>query len=237
MHPPRQYTAKLEEKTVFNQKYTQYDFELLEPHELLFEAGQYVSLKVSPEGMRRSYSICSSPAITHGFQLLVDLEPQGVGSQFLQGLEYGAVIEFLGPLGRFVIADSTQEEPPLVLIATGSGITPYRSMVLDLLQNKQTKRSITLYWGMRYAEQLFWQDEFQELMDAFPNFKFHPVISKPVAGWSLCSGRVTDCLQVHTLPPSGEYYLCGNTPMVADVTKILVDQGVLESAIHHEKFY
>jgi NAD(P)H-flavin reductase len=248
MQPPKQYTAKLEEKIEFNSKYTQYDFELLEPNVMEFLAGQYVSVKVSEAGERRSYSICSSPAVQHGFQLLVDLEPQGVGAKFLQNLTFGDSINFLGPLGRFVLQDdfsllpgklpeTVLPEEAIVLIATGSGIAPFRSMVLELLQERKDTRPIILHWGMRHAEQLFWEDEFAELMEAFPNFKFHPVVSQPIAGWSLCSGRVTDCLQVHAQPKNAGYYLCGNETMVQEVSQVLTTQGVQLENIHHEKFY
>ncbi len=242
MYPPKQFTAKLEEKTVFNAKYVQYDFELLSPNEMPFSPGQYVSIKVSETGVRRSYSICSSPAIKHGFQLLVDVEPQGVGVKYLESLRFGDEILLLGPLGQFVLApdpgaDQPKREDAIVLVATGSGITPFRSMVLDLLQEQRDTREIIVHWGMRHAEQMFWQDEFAELMQNFPNFKFHPVISQPIEGWSLCSGRVTDCLSVHEQPKNAGYYLCGNTKMVTEVMTLLAAQGVPPERIHHEKFY
>ncbi len=257
MQAPSRYTAKLEEKRVFNDKYMQLDFELVAPNEMRFTAGQYVSIKVSPDGERRSYSICSSPAIMHGFQLLIDVEPQGLGSRYLQNLELGQEIELLGPLGRFVVQDDLMlapgafdvsapqpsvaeravAEPPIVFVATGSGIAPFRSMVLDLLQEKKTTRKIILHWGMRFVEQLFWEDEFAELMESFPHFSFHPVISKPLAGWSLCSGRVTDCLRVHEQPEQAQYYLCGNAEMVTGVFEVLMSKGVDPADIYHEKFY
>jgi NAD(P)H-flavin reductase len=236
MHPPKKYTARLEEKYVFNEKYTQFDFELESPHRMEFQSGQYVSVKVSETGARRSYSLCSSPDIAHGFQLLVDLEPGGDGSQFLQGLQFGQEIEILGPMGQFVLADNASEEAT-VMIATGSGIAPFRSMLLDLLQVRHDTRPVYLYWGMRFVKHLFWMDEFQELMDAHQNFHFHPVVSKPVPEWTLCSGRVTDCLSVHAQPKNAGYYLCGNTPMIAQTTELLAQQGVSPEHIHHEKFY
>ncbi len=242
MHPPKQFTAKLEDKIVFNSKYTQYEFELSEPYNMPFLAGQYVSLKVAENGTRRSYSICSTPAITHGFELLVDLEPQGVGAQYLQHLEFGQEVQLLGALGQFVLTPDPgvghpDREEALVFVATGSGVAPFRSMLFELLQVQQDTRPMILHWGMRHAEQLFWQDEFAELMRSFPNFHFHPVISQPIDGWNLCSGRVTDCLSVHEQPERAGYYLCGNAPMITEVTELLSKQNVAPERIHHEKFY
>lgn len=238
MQPPQRYLAKLEDKTVHNDKFVQYKFECTQPHRMEFVAGQYVSIKVAENGTRRSYSISSSPGIQHGFETLVDIEPAGIGCQFLGNLKFGDEIELLAPLGQFVI-DTQLGEEEVVLVATGSGISPFMSMVQDLLQEKQDTRPITLYWGMRYAEHLFWQDEFRLLAENFANFKFHPVLSKAPEEWPLCRGRVTDCLSVHQLSQSTKagYYLCGSAPMIADVSQVLAGRGVQPEYIHHEKFY
>ena len=98
-------------------------------------------------------------------------------------------------------------------------------------------RPIILYWGLRHAEDLIYQDEFQQLSTAFPNFKFHPVLSQSPNEWSLCRGRVTDCLSIHDLMPNSGYYLCGNQTMIADVITVLTQRGVAAEKIHHEKFY
>ena len=162
------------------------------------------------------------------------MTPQGIGSSFLAGLNFGSEISLLGPLGRFVIdsADSA-----FTFIATGSGLGPLNSMVLDLLQVKQVKKPIILYWGLRFAEDLVWMEEFQELAQAFSNFKFHPVLSQAPQEWPFCRGRVTDCLSVHQLLPDSGYYLCGNEQMVTGVSAQLSTLGVKSEKIHHEKFY
>jgi len=236
MTPPKPCTAKLADKFIFNDKFIKLDFEFTQPGEVPIQAGQYVSIQVSERGDRRPYSICSSPAITHGFELLIDVTPQGLGSTFLQNLALGEEIKLLAPLGVFTVPQNSEEEA-LVMIATGSGITPFRSMVLDQLQQKSDQREITLYWGLREERQLFWQDEFSELADEFPNFHFHPVISQPLPEWPLCKGRVTNCLSVHDLPTNAGYYLCGNAAMLEDVVSFLAERGVLKNQVHHEKFY
>jgi NAD(P)H-flavin reductase len=236
MIPPKQFTAKLEDKIVFNDKFTQYNFELIEPYTMEFYAGQYVSIKVNEQGLRRSYSISSSPAITHGFELMVDNTPNGVGTNFLRNLQFGDQIELLVPLGQFILADNSKEEA-VVMVATGSGITPFRSMVLDLLQVKQDQRPIHLHWGIRDADHLIWLDEFAQLEDAFSNFRFHPVVSRPQAEWNLCRGRVTDCFSMHELVPNAGYYMCGGKPMIISMMELLQKRGVAPESLHHEKFF
>lgn len=234
MIPPQKFTARLEEVTPHTDKFIQYAFELESPHTMVFQAGQYVSLKVAETGERRSYSICSTPAIDHGFELLVDISPQGLGSKFLQNLAIGASVEVLAPLGHFVISD--QGEKAIVMVATGSGITPFYSMISDLLQNKKDQRSITLYWGLRYVTDLFWTEELENLAEVFHNFHFYPTLTQPVPEWTLSTGRVTNLLEVHNFEPQTGFYLCGNQSMIDDCQKLLLAKDVASSYIHHESF-
>lgn len=236
MTSPQTFTARLEEKLQHNEKYTQFSFELIEPSRIDFQAGQYISIKINEQGERRSYSICSNPDINHQFETVVDLSVGGIGCKFLSNLEFGAEVEVLAPIGRFIVPDDLNVDH-LVFVATGSGITPFKSMIEDQLRNKQDQRQITLHWGMRHPEDLFWLDEWEELAEAFPNFHFHPVLSQSQAAWTLCRGRVTDCLSVHERPANAVYFLCGNQTMIGDVTTLLTGQGVSEELILTEKFY
>ncbi len=236
MIPPRRGKARLAEKIVLNDKYVQFFFEMVEPHELVFEAGQYVSVQVSPRGDRRPYSICSTPDKKHAFELLVDMTPGGLGTTYLQNIQFGQEIDILAPMGVFTLASGTAEQA-LMFVATGSGLTPFRSMILDQLQAKNDKREMYLYLGLRFENLLFWQDEFLELAETHPNFHFHPVISQAGPEWPLCRGRVTDCLAVHEQPANAGYYLCGNTHMVEQVVQMLTQRGIANDRIHHEKFY
>ncbi len=233
---PQQYRARFEDKVVHNDKFTQFKFELIEPHEMPFVAGQYVSIKVSERGDRRSYSISSSPNIQHGFETLVDLTPGGLGSNLLKNLQFGDEIELLGPLGQFVI-DQQNQEAELAFIATGSGISPFKAMILDQLQEKQDTRPITLYWGLRYAHELFWQDEFIELVETYENFHFTPILSRPSEEWPLSRGRVTDILETKEFAANTGFYLCGNDNMIADASNLLQAKAVDLSRIHYEKFF
>lgn len=238
MTPPKQYTAKLQDKIVFHDKFVEYHFELVEPHTMDFRAGQYVSIKVAENGTRRSYSICSSPAVNHGFQLMVDNTPDGVGTNYLKNLEFGEEIELLGPMGHFVLKDPAESgEEAIVLVATGSGITPFRSMLYELLQVNQDKRPVYLHWGIRFADHFIWLDEMEDLEDAFANFSFHPVVSRPQQAWTLCRGRVTDCFAMHDIPENAGYYLCGGKPMIESMVTLLESRGVPKERVHHEKFF
>ncbi len=232
---PQQLTAKLEDKIVYNEKFILLSFELTQPFRMEFLSGQYVSIKVDEKGTRRPYSICSSPSIDHGFEIMVDITPDGVGCRYLNSLEPGDEIHIIAPMGFFVFPEQLEEE--IVMIATGSGIAPFRSMLFDLLQMRKYAGDIALHWGIRHAEHLIWLDEFEELSTSFPNFKLHPVVSRPLPNWTLSRGRVTDVLKNTKLNPEAGYYLCGGTAMVDEVTEILKQADVSASTIHHEQFF
>ncbi|MBD3250384.1 MAG: hypothetical protein GF381_02340 [Candidatus Pacebacteria bacterium] len=233
---PQQYQAIFEDKIELNDKFTHYSFELKKPHRLEFQAGQYLSLDINQDGQRRSYSIISDPDIQHGVEILVDTSLEGPGTAFLQNLQFGQEVRLLAPLGNFTVDRSGQEQA-LTFVATGAGVAPFLSMILDQLKNKKDTRPIMLYWGLRQVDEMVWEDDFAQWEKAYSNFKFHPVISQPVKEWPLCRGRVTDCLQIHQLLPESGYYLCGRQEMIDQVSELLQAKGVGVDKLHQEKFY
>jgi ferredoxin-NADP reductase len=237
MVKPQQCVAKLADKHVLNDKYVQLFFECVQPSRFAFDAGQYVSIAIPDgSGERRSYSICSRPDEEHGFELLIDVTPHGKGTNYLTGMAFGQEMQFLAPLGRFIVPPEVTANPQ-VFVATGSGVAPFRSMILDQLQTKKNAAPMLLYLGLRHVEELFWEDEFEELAQNFPNFRFHPVISQALPEWPLCRGHVTDCFMVHETTPNSEYYLCGNQRMIDDMMRLIQEKGIAPEKIHHEQFF
>lgn len=235
--PIAPYKAKLSERTLVGEKFQFFKFELTEPNKITFDAGQYLLVNCPLTPQKRQYSIASAPRLDHAIELLVEIIPNGVVSGYFNSLHEGDELSFYAPAGEFTIKeDVLATQDPLVMVATGSGLAPLRAMILDQLRTKETKRPIALYLGMRHATELFWLDQFEELHDNFPNFTYHVTLSQAPDEWTLCRGRVTDCLSIHDLLPNAQYYLCGNPHMIEDVMKVLKERGVEESKVHHEKF-
>ncbi len=231
------FKAKLSEKTLVGGKFIFLKLELVEPTKITFTAGQYILLNTPITPQKRQYSIVSAPRLDHAIELLVELIPDGKASGYLNSLDPGAEVDFYAPAGEFTIAEPVQQtQDPLVFIGTGSGFAPLRSMILDQLRTRETKRPLMLYWGMRHAEELFWLEDLEELKNNFPNFSYHITLSQAPDEWTLCRGRVTDCLSVHDLASNAHYYICGNPHMIEDVMKIIGSRGVQADHIHHEKF-
>lgn len=235
--PVQTFTAITSEHTLLKGRYQWVIFELQEPRQIDFKAGQFIMMNIPGMQAKRSYSIASPPNLKHQIDILVDVGPQGDGSLYLQSLNPGEKVEFMAPAGQFVLADDPTEEK-LILIATGSGISAIRSMVLDLLQTRQDQRPIHLHWGMRHVEDIFWEEDFRLLETQFSNFHFDLVLSQAPQGWPLCSGHIDDCLNAHYPDFAGcGFYLCGNNHMIESVSNLLQTKGVPNQNIHHEQFY
>ena len=235
MTSPQKMTAKLAEKEEYSHRYCLYRFELLAPHKIANEAGQYVMLDVG-EGQKRAYSMCDRPDIDSSFEILVDHEPGGVGVNFLRSLQFGQEVQLIAPLGGLTIKPEWSSSEPLVLIATGSGIAPFKAIVTDLLQIKKDLRPLQLYWGMRHDDDLFWLDDFTGIAVAYPQFQFVPLVSRPSDLWSGQTGRVTDYLRQIEVPASARYLLCGRGEMLDEVKQILIAKKIDPNRIVMEKF-
>lgn len=239
---PQVYKAKVAEKyhLTENGKFLLLKFELITPARIKFQAGQHVSMKINGNGERRSYSVANTPDVEHAVTIVADVLVNGVGSQYLKALSLGETVEILAPLGRFVVDEESIKDTKksLLFVATGSGIAPLKPMIEDLLINRKVKNPIRLHWGLRYEEDVFWFDNFERLMEEYPNFVFDLTLSQPSDGWRLCWGRVTDCVK-RDFDKMQEWdaYLCGNQAMIRDMTEILVHKGVKQERILTEKFY
>lgn len=246
MSAANQYETRVSEKYYLteNEKFLLVKLELVKPNRIEFDAGQYVSIKINEQGERRSYSIASTPDVNHAITLVAEIIENGKGSEFLGNIPVGAEVEVMGPLGRFTVPQCHSDTCKRLFVATGSGIVPIKSMIEDLLINRKVTTPIRLHWGMRSESDLFWFDNFERLTEEHPNFVFDQVLSKPSEEWSLCTGHVQDCLgrdftsegSVQVLSEGWEAYICGHPERVESISQKLVEMGMDESKINHEKF-
>ncbi len=213
------------------------ELRLLEPGEITFKAGQFVSFEVPKEGVpypvTRPYSIASSPHQHDSLLLLLNLVKDGPGSSYLFGLREGSRTEFKGPAGAFYLRDDGTKD--LLFVATGTGIAPFRSMILTQLE-RSTSQSVTLFWGLRSQRDLYLQDELKELTQAYPKFSCVTTLSRPEPGWEGCRGRVTALIDPRISSVRNlAVYLCGGSGMIKDVTALINVRGLCP--IYREKYY
>jgi CDP-4-dehydro-6-deoxyglucose reductase len=206
--------------------------------EFQFEAGQFVSVivpKAGPNGrdLRRAYSIASSPE-ARPVELCVKLVEGGPGTNYLYRLREGDQFKGFAPYGDF-----TFEQKPgrrACFIATGTGIAPFRSMLLSEAYRKAPPVSAWLLMGVRTEDELVYETELSQISGV----TWVSAVSQPRGEFSGFKGRVTDWLRAQgdSFPWSEtEFYLCGNGAMITEIKALLADRGVAKDSIHQEKYY
>jgi NAD(P)H-flavin reductase len=231
---PQKCTATVLAKEKISSKVYQVTFKLKEPSTFSFLPGQTFMWHLSP-GINRSMSLASDPADPTTLMMVNDISPMGPGSQRTLALNVGDEMSFIGPLGIFFLDhESTKKK---IFVATGTGVAPFRSMLLKYLKQGGTD-DVTLYWGLRYEEDIFWLDELLELSREYANFRFVLTLSRPTDGWQGKRGRVTDHVFVDESHLAGsDVYLCGNKAMVDEMEEKLAAAGVPTEQVKKELFF
>lgn len=206
-------------------------FEVPSVEQVGFVPGQFVSISrmFGEKKITRAYSIASEPA-GNRFDLCLNRVQDGLMSPRLFELQPGEAIEMRPPLGHFVLKAPAREA---VLVATGTGIAPFRSM----LRAEAGSREFTLLFGVRYAETILYREELEALAAAHGNVRFWPTLSRGGDGWSGRRGHV----QAHLTDAIGDrrdldVYICGMKAMVDDVRNILKEMGFDRKQIVYEKY-
>jgi len=209
-------------------------FRLVSPPTIAFYAGQNMMLMIAP-GVNRTMSIASPPSSTSELLMVHDITPMGPGSQWTLGLKVGDSATIVAPTGGALsFIDSPRKK---VMIATGTGVAPFRAMTLDYLAHGG-KASMVLYWGQRYEQDVYWKDELNTIHALNPSFMWHQVLSKPTDGWIGLKGHVTEhVLAMEKDMLESEFYLCGNKAMIDEVRAALLERNVPIEQIKTELFY
>lgn len=213
------------------------DFELEVPStsELAFVPGQFVSLSASIGGktITRAYSISSAPS-GNRFHLCLNRVSDGRLSPWLFDLPGGAEMDMKGPLGAFTLRPSGRD---VLMVATGTGIAPFRSMIEYAVNNGGLPVKHTLIHGVRYEQSLLYRADFERWAARAANLDFRPTLSRPGEAWPGRTGHV----QSHVFEAIGErrdfdIYLCGLKAMVDDMRARLKDLGFDRKQLIAEKF-
>ncbi len=205
-----------------------------EPPELLFEAGQWVSIPFGPKTVR-AYSIASAPRARHEIALAADVAPAGIGSRWFRALAPGDEVRFKGPLGGFVLPPSEVRAP--LFVAEEIGIVPIRSILMDVAAAGFDRAGRLVYWARR-AEGLAWDEEFRTLAARHPSFTYHPLAGEAGPGWTGPVGALEAL--VDRLTPSVDNlvaYVAGGEGTIHRVRDLLVAKGLGRKAVRWEKFW
>ena len=139
-----------------------------------------------------------------------------------------------GPFGLFALKD---EPIDIVFAATGAGIAPFRSQILDMIDKKST-REIHLFFGARTPKDFFWTEELRTLERKHPNIHVHLCLSRDDPSWTGHRGRVQQFIPAVIKDPlTTQIYICGAPEMVGDIKKVAIETwGMPKANVHAEGY-
>ena len=205
-----------------------------------FQAGQYVNLTVGEEGvLTRAFSLASDPHAPGAVELNIRIVPGGVGTTWIhEHLKKGDRVKLSGPYGRFFVRHSAKA--PMLFLAGGSGLSSPRSMILDLIARNETL-PITLVYGARSREELYYHEEFETLARTHASFRYIPALSDEPAdsGWAGFRGYVHEAARAAFDNDfrGHKAYLCGPPVMIEACLATLMQGRLFEKDIYTEKFF
>jgi ferredoxin--NADP+ reductase len=228
------------------------------PH---FEAGQYTVLGLPPSTpryalsvpeinppapgklIRRAYSIASS-SLTHEFMdFYIGLVSNGALTPRLFALEVGDHLWLSDRVVGLFTLDQVTPGRHIVMVATGTGLAPYMSMLRTHLQCNSERQMAVLH-GAFHSWDLGFRDELLAIQHLCSNFTYVPTIDRPQdepvtwhgqTGWVQNLWREGAVAQAWGFPPTPEnsdIFLCGNLAMIAEMIELLQAQGFCEHTPH-----
>lgn len=200
-----------------------------------FKPGQFVTMDLPIGDKRlqrwRSYSIASAPAESNQLEFCIVRLDGGKATEYLfDDIQVGSTLRFKGPDGGFVLPETIDHD--MVMICTGTGVAPFRSMLKYIQQQNIPHRKLHLIFGTRHAEGILYQEEFVELQKTLPGFRFSVALSREsnldpqLFPFDVHHGYVHSFYlnEYSTLRSDVKFYLCGWQNMVDEAVLNLFDK-------------
>jgi benzoate/toluate 1,2-dioxygenase reductase subunit len=199
---------------------------------LSFLPGQYANLLVPGTDQRRSYSL-SSPPGAETLSFLARNIPRGVMSTYLREKAVpGIPVEFIGPAGSFYLREIKR---PLLLLAGGTGLAPFLSM-LGKIAETGSPYPVHLGYGVTNDADLVGVERLEEFATKIPCFTFFTCVTAADSAHPR-KGYVTAHIEPDRLNGGDvDVYLCGPPPMVDAVRAWLGEHSMTPANIHYERF-
>ena len=242
---PEKFEVEILSATTLAPSVKSFVFGRVDGQPVLHDAGQWVNLTLPTEAgeIRRAYSIASPPRGAPEFEVAVTEVTGGPGSGYLCGLSAGARLFATGPQGFFTRAPD--DPSPSLFVATGTGVTPLRSMIHAALAARSSA-AMWLLFGVRHADDLLYRDEFERLTALHPQVRAYFTLSQGGADWEGRRGYVQTHVaelwdelsrSTRTTEASPHVYVCGLEPMVNAVRHLVRNElKVPRQQVHSERY-
>lgn len=247
-----QFPLKLVSRRMLAPSVGHYAFVREDGQPLDFIPGQFIQVHFAyadGTATKRSYSLATIHDHAMGPGEAVDIAvsyvPGGAATALFEGLEIGGTVQASGPFGRFCLMPQDTNRRYL-LIATGTGVTPYRAMLPELERLiGERGLQVVLLFGARTPAELLYGDEFRAFATTHPDhFRFVPCFSRelpeagsPQAHADVRHGYVQQFIEEFAPDADGDIaYLCGNPNMVDACFEALKAHGLAVPQIRREKY-
>ncbi len=200
--------------------------------------GQFIVLRLGPAALMRSYSL-SGEADAANYRVSVKREAHGAASAYVDDeLQVGDIVQASAARGSFTLRPG---EAPVVLLSAGIGVTPVLAMLHALAAEASTRKIWWLY-GTRSGREHPFAEEIRGLLNALAHGHSHICYSSPAPEDRPdvdfdARGRLNmQVLQELNVPRDGDFYICGPSTFMSDLTAGLAALGVAPDRIHTEMF-
>ena len=203
-------------------------------------AGQHVDIRLTaPDGYQaqRSYSIASAPEDERLAVTVERLEEGEVSPYLVDELRVGDELELRGPIGGYFVWERSFGGP-LLLIAGGSGVVPFRSILRHRAAG-EPKPLARLLYSARALTDVIYRDELMRLATDDGAEVSITLTREWPADWGGHRGRIDAQLLDELAWPAAEHplvYICGPSSFVESAAQLLVDAGHDPSEIRTERF-
>lgn len=212
-----------------------------------FIPGQFIQVHFQyPDSTptKRSYSLATihDHALGPGeaVEIAVSYVPGGAATALFQAMDEGQQIMASGPYGRFCLMPNDANRRYL-LVATGTGVTPYRSMLPKLAELMRTRDiEVVVLFGCRTPAEQLYAEDFRAFAAEHPRFRYITCFSREMPAQPHADerpGHVQDLLAELAPDAAGDIaYLCGNPNMVDAMFEALKAAGLPVPHIRREKY-
>jgi ferredoxin-NADP reductase len=186
----------------------------------------------------RNYSLSDTPSADH-YRVSVKQEVNGAASTYVHNqVHVDDVLDVSAPRGTFTFRQGLS---PVVLLSAGVGATPVLSM-LHALAAEASQREVWWLFGARNRDEHPFAQESRSSLQSLLHSRSYILYSRPgpqdQPGLDFdAPGHLTvTVLKEIGVPREADFYLCGPSAFLQDLTTDLAEWGVPSDHVHAEIF-